>query len=66
MELEFEGLFKRGFFTSKDSGEGAKKKYALIDEKANLKITGFEQVRRDWSPIAKKTQKKSIGKSFAR
>ncbi len=62
MELEFEGLFKRGFFTSKDSGEGAKKKYALIDEKANLKITGFEQVRRDWSPIAKKTQKKVLGK----
>ncbi|EHK01218.1 DNA polymerase [Candidatus Haloredivivus sp. G17] len=25
MELEFEGLFKRGFFTSKDSGEGARK-----------------------------------------
>ena len=62
MELEFEGLFKRGFFTSKDSGEGAKKKYALIDEKANLKITGFEQVRRDWSPIAKKTQKKVLRK----
>ena len=62
MELEFEGLFKRGFFTSKDSGEGAKKKYALIDEKGNLKITGFEQVRRDWSPIAKKTQKKVLRK----
>ena len=62
MELEFEGLFKRGFFTSKDSGEGAKKKYALVDEKGNLKITGFEQVRRDWSPIAKKTQKKVLRK----
>ncbi|EHK01217.1 hypothetical protein HRED_09302, partial [Candidatus Haloredivivus sp. G17] len=27
-----------------------------------MKITGFEQVRRDWSPIAKKTQKKVLGK----
>ena len=62
MELEFEGLFKRGFFTSKESGEGAKKKYALIDEEDNLKITGFEQVMRDWSPIAKKTQKKVLEK----
>lgn len=62
MELEFEGLFKRGFFTSKESGEGAKKKYALIDEEGNLKITGFEQVRRDWSPIAKETQKEVLRK----
>ena len=62
MELEFEGLFKRGFFTSKESGEGAKKKYALIDEDGNLKITGFEQVRRDWSPIAKDTQEKVLRK----
>ncbi|MFB6174860.1 MAG: DNA polymerase domain-containing protein [Candidatus Nanohalobium sp.] len=62
MELEFEGFFKRGFFTSKDSGEGAKKKYALIDEEGNMKITGFEQVRRDWSPIAKRTQKEVLRK----
>jgi len=62
MELEFEGLFKRGFFTSKESGEGAKKKYALIDDENNLKITGFEQVRRDWSPIAKDTQEKVLQK----
>ncbi len=62
MELEFEGLFKRGFFTSKESGEGAKKKYALIDENGSMKITGFEQVRRDWSPIAKDTQEKVLRK----
>ncbi|MFB6203132.1 MAG: DNA-directed DNA polymerase [Candidatus Nanohaloarchaea archaeon] len=62
MELEFEGYFVRGFFTSTDSGEGAKKKYALLDEDGDLKITGFEQVRRDWSPIAKKTQKKVLEK----
>lgn len=62
MELEFEGLFKRGFFTSKESGEGAKKKYALMDEDGVMKITGFEQVRRDWSPIAKNTQEKVLRK----
>jgi len=62
MQLELEGIFKRGFFTSTDGGEGAKKKYALIDEDGNLKITGFEQVRRDWSPIAKETQKEVLRK----
>ncbi len=62
MELEFEGLFKRGFFTSKESGEGAKKKYALMDEEGVMKITGFEQVRRDWSPIAKNTQERVLRK----
>ncbi|WEL22908.1 DNA-directed DNA polymerase [Candidatus Nanohalovita haloferacivicina] len=60
MELEFEGFFRRGLFTSTESGEGAKKKYALIDEDGEMKITGFEQVRRDWSPIAKETQKKVL------
>ncbi|MFB6144178.1 MAG: DNA polymerase domain-containing protein, partial [Candidatus Nanohaloarchaea archaeon] len=62
MELEFEGFFTRGFFTSTDSGEGAKKKYALLDEDDNMKITGFEQVRRDWSPVAKQAQKKVLRK----
>ena len=62
MELEFEGYFQTGFFTSKDSGEGAKKKYALMDEDGEMKITGFEQVRRDWSPVAKQTQKKVLEK----
>ena len=62
MELEFEGFFKRGFYTSTASGEGAKKKYALMDEEGKMKITGFEQVRRDWSPIAKETQEKVLRK----
>ncbi|MFB6244792.1 MAG: DNA-directed DNA polymerase [Candidatus Nanohaloarchaea archaeon] len=60
MELELEGYFERGFFTSTDSGEGAKKKYALLSEDGSMKITGFEQVRRDWSPIAKRTQKEVL------
>jgi len=57
MELEFEGLFKRGIFVTKKEGGAAKKKYALIDYQDNLKIVGFEYVRRDWSSIAKNTQK---------
>ncbi len=60
MNLELEGFFKRGIFVTKESGEGAKKKYALIDYKGNLKIVGFEYVRRDWSLIAKDTQKAVI------
>jgi DNA polymerase elongation subunit (family B) len=53
MELEFEDLFKRGVFV-------AKKRYAMINDKDELKIKGLEFVRRDWSPIAKETQKKTI------
>ncbi len=62
MKLELEGIFTRGFFTSTDSGEGAKKKYALLSEDGDMKITGFEQVRRDWSPVAKNTQKEVLRK----
>ncbi|MBD3361769.1 hypothetical protein GF358_03175 [Candidatus Woesearchaeota archaeon] len=54
MELEFEGFFPSGIFT------GAKKKYALIDDKDNIKITGFETIRRNYSPIAKDVQKKVL------
>ncbi len=62
MELEFEGYFERGFFTSTGEGRGAKKKYALLDEDGDLKIVGFEQVRRDWAPIAKNLQRKVLEK----
>ncbi|MCM8830706.1 MAG: DNA-directed DNA polymerase [Candidatus Omnitrophica bacterium] len=65
MELEFEGYYPRGVFVSKkiekkDIFAGAKKKYALIDEKGMIKIRGFELVRRDWAVIAKETQKKVL------
>jgi len=60
MELEIEGFYKRGIFVTKESGDAAKKKYALIDYNGNLKIVGFEYVRRDWAPIAKETQKAVI------
>jgi len=61
MELEYESHFKRGIFVETRSGKGgAKKKYALISENNEIKITGFATVRRNWSPIAKKTQKEII------
>lgn len=60
MELEFDGYYKRGIFVTKKEGGAAKKRYALIDEKGNLKIVGFEYVRRDWCNIAKETQRKII------
>lgn len=58
MELELDGFYKRGIFvTQKGSKEAAKKRYALLGEDGQLKIVGFEYVRRDWSTIAKETQK---------
>jgi DNA polymerase elongation subunit (family B) len=57
MELELEGFFKRGIWVTKRTGtSGAKKKYALIDEKGDLKIRGFETVRRDWCTLARDVQ----------
>ncbi|MCK5290216.1 MAG: DNA polymerase, partial [Candidatus Aenigmarchaeota archaeon] len=59
MELEFEGSFKSGIFTTKKTGTGgAKKRYALLSDTGELKIRGFERVRRDWSGLAKDTQEK--------
>ncbi len=61
MELDYEGHYPAGIFVSLKAGEGgAKKKYALIDDKNNIKIKGFESVRRNWSFIAKDVQRKVI------
>ncbi|MFH1306635.1 MAG: DNA-directed DNA polymerase [Candidatus Micrarchaeota archaeon] len=65
MELELEAYYPRGVFvskkvTGKEGVTGAKKKYAMIDEKGRIKIRGFELVRRDWSAVAKETQKKVL------
>ena len=57
MELELDNFYKRGIFVMKKTGElGAKKKYALIDDKGKIKIRGFESVRRDRCELAKETQ----------
>ncbi len=61
MELELDGFFKRGLWVTTRAGTlGAKKKYALIDEKDNIKIRGFETVRRDWCKLAREVQNKVI------
>ena len=61
MELDLEGFFKRGLWVTKRTGDfGAKKKYALIDEKNKIKIRGFETVRRDWCTLAREVQNEVI------
>ena len=59
MELELEDFYTRGVFVGKraGTGAGAKKKYALLSRSGRIKIKGFELVRRDWSHIARQTQK---------
>jgi len=61
MELELEDFYKRGIWVTKRTGEfGAKKKYALMDEKGKTKIRGFETVRRDWCDLARELQSKVL------
>lgn len=59
MELELEGMYPKGIFVAKKSeARGAKKKYALLNEKGELIVKGFETIRRDWSRLAKTVQRK--------
>ncbi len=64
MELELENFYVRGIFVSKKNEKsnslGAKKKYAMITESGRIKIRGFELVRRDWSKIARDTQREVL------
>ncbi len=61
MELDYEGFYPSGLFVgTKGTGQGAKKKYALISEEGRIKIRGFETVRRNLSAIAKETQEKVL------
>ena len=57
MELELDNFYPRGLFTTlRKEEKGAKKRYALIDEKGKIIVKGFEFVRGDWAEVAKKTQ----------
>jgi DNA polymerase, archaea type len=62
MELELEGFYPCGLFVMKkgEGKEGAKKKYALLDLEGEIKVTGFETVRGDWSILAKEVQKEVL------
>ncbi len=57
MELEYQGFYPAALFVGAKAGAyGAKKKYALLDEKDRITIKGFEAIRRNWSAIAKEVQ----------
>jgi len=61
MELEYEGFYKSAIFVfSKGGNEGAKKRYALMDEHGNVTIKGFETIRRNWSNLGKKLQREVL------
>ena len=61
MSLELENIFKSGIFVmSRDKEKAAKKKYALLSETGELKVKGFELVRRDWCGLVKETQRKVL------
>ena len=61
MELDLEDFYKRGLFVTTRKGKiGAKKKYALLAKDGNLKIRGFETVRRDWAKLTKEMQDKVL------
>lgn len=53
LELEYEGFYTRGIFVTK-------KRYALMDSRERVIVKGLEFVRRDWAPIAKKTQEEVL------
>ena len=62
MKLELEDFYTRGVFvTKKGKDAGAKKKYALLSKRGKIKIRGFELVRRDWSKVARDTQREVLG-----
>ncbi len=63
MELDLEDFYSRGLFVSKRAtSKGAKKKYALVNEKKKIKIRGFETVRRDWCRLTRDLQSKVLKK----
>ncbi|MBU2576359.1 MAG: DNA-directed DNA polymerase [Nanoarchaeota archaeon] len=63
MELDLEDFYSRGLFVSKRTTDrGAKKKYALVDEKGKIKIRGFETVRRDWCKLTRNLQSEVLAK----
>jgi DNA polymerase I len=53
LELEYEGFYKRGIFVTK-------KRYALIGEDDKITIKGLEFVRRDWTALARSTQREVL------
>ncbi|MAG53008.1 MAG: DNA polymerase II [Nanoarchaeota archaeon] len=65
MELEYEKCFVR-FLMPKIRGSeaGAKKRYAGLNSKGKIEITGMEAVRGDWTELAKKFQMELLDRVF--
>jgi len=68
LELEFEKVFKVLMLPKMRGGTtGAKKRYAgllMKDGKEEMKVTGMEIVRRDWTELAKELQKEMLDRVF--
>jgi len=68
LELEFEKMFKVLMLPKVRGGEsGAKKRYAgllIKDGKEEIKVTGMEIVRRDWTELAKEMQWELLDRVF--
>jgi len=68
LELEFEKMFKVLMLPRMRKGDaGAKKRYAgllLKNGKEEIKVTGMEIVRRDWTELAKKMQWELLDRVF--
>jgi len=61
LELDIQGIYKRGLFVPQKLGSyTAKKRYALLDEKGNITIRGFEAVRKDWCDLARDLQREIL------
>ncbi len=56
IELEFDNLYKAAILVSTKEGEGALKKYALIDFENNLSVKGFEVVKSNTPKLIKEVQ----------
>jgi len=71
LELEFESHFEQFFMpTLRGSSEGSKKRYVGAYTKADgeleLVFKGMEQVRSDWSPLARRVQQELYFRLFSK
>lgn len=60
MELELQGIYRKGLFVYTKEGRAAKKRYALLTDQNTLVIRGFETVRKDWCKAARLLQRKVL------
>ena len=65
LELEYEKCFVRFLMPRvRGSETGAKKRYAGLNSKGKIEITGMEAIRGDWTELAKKFQMELLDRLF--